>query len=767
MGPDPWYNIKAFCLALFTLSLAGIPTLALAQPQDELVWKSIPIPGSEYSIVYLFGTIATAEGVRRLYSSLGKYKNERSKEDGDMEPKKGISVRENLKWLIEKMKDVKEIDYKDIPGLIRQTTRITPNAPYNLTAYDREKLAKLCAILIDEFETLSHIHETHLGTLNETTEKLRDFMALPDEETLENMLQHTEELLKFAKGIKREFNTWFPEETNTTLDNVIKRMEEYFKQANQDADLVSTYQDRLNEIALEMNFPPTSWVRPFKDVLYDYLSPLGAVFETTPATLSPRTILLRIQDGIAAISQEIPDRYKEHDAQGTLLIPKSIAGLRKAVHRMTAGMSGVQGTGDQQTMTLRQIWNEIPAGMRPLGGNCPTDIDQFRTWLNTLARPYNPQPPAACNHPVELATELGDPITQDWNTSLTHVRQLVNRPAPPGGPPPPPRGVPPAAGTEHLFRTSDLPKFGDNDDYWTYRRAMTIFCQSVTVAPTQLAMAIARITSSFEGDRRKTVLAFDLSDVYQPTWEATWIALINYLDANFLPSKTWENQYNHWTGLRYSDKLWGREFVSLYIREVGTLNQIATVQNKRTIPVSEAVQKLMDRIPRNVARQVRHEHRNWDTTTNMRLVYDWIVEEWDHAKDMGFIQPKQAKEGSKPTVTPARNMSLPLNAPGRESPRIDWPNLVCDKPCFDTTPAISPALRGPWRDLPEDSKRGLHSRCRRPISEHGHGTKGCNQAGQHLFHKGTNANPVNPSRQITTGNNEDQETTVAPLSGNE
>jgi hypothetical protein len=434
---------------------------------------------------------------------------------------------------------------------------------------------------------------------------------------------------------------------------------------------------------------------------------------------------------------------------------------------MTAGMSGVQGTGDQQTMTLRQIWNEIPAGMRPLGGNCPTDIDQFRTWLNTLARPYNPQPPAACNHPVELATELGDPITQDWNTSLTHVRQLVNRPAPPGGPPPPPGGVPPAAGTEHLFRTSDLPKFGDNDDYWTYRRAMTIFCQSVTVAPTQLAMAIARITSSFEGDRRKTVLAFDLSDVYQPTWEATWIALINYLDANFLPSKTWENQYNHWTGLRYSDKLWGREFVSLYIREVGTLNQIATVQNKRTIPVSEAVQKLMDRIPRNVARQVRHEHRNWDTTTNMRLVYDWIVEEWDHAKDMGFIQPKQVKEGSKPTVTPARNMSLPLNAPGQESPRIDWPNLVCDKPCFDTTPAISPALRRPWRDLPENSKRGLHSRCRRPISEHGHGTKGCNQAGQHLFHKGTNANPVNPSRQITTGNNEDQENTVAPLSGNE
>jgi hypothetical protein len=766
-------HIAFWSLISFTLFLI-VP--AFAQP-DSLEWKITPGYAPDKPILFIWGVITFAT-VTRLYAALYKRKSNLDPQDLAAMPAEGTNLGSKIWNYIGALTSNKEMQLEELRELLTKPNRLTHDTPYNLSPGQKEDVTRILGQILLRFEEIETLHEGHLETIHDVTEKLRDLMALPDEETLENMLQHTEELLKFAKGIRREFNQWFPDETNTTLEHVIKRFEDYFAQANQDADLVKTYQDRLNEIAMEMNFPPTSWVKTTKELFYDYLSPLSAVFETPPTTLSPRIILLRIQDGVAAIAQEIPDKYKERDDNGTLLIPRSIAGLRNAVHRMTAGMSGIQPTGDQQTMTLRQIWNEVPAGMRPLGGNCPTNLNDFHTWLNSLSRPVVPAQPQGCNHPAELATELGDPIAQPWNTSLTHVRQLVNQPPagnpPPGGPPPPaPRPDPaPAAGNqEPLFRTSDIPKFGDEDDYWTYRRSMTIFCEATTVSPVQLPTAMARIIASFSGERRKTAMAFDLTEIYHATWEETWPALLQYMDNHFLDRNAWLQQYNHWIGLRYSDHKWGREFVSLYIREHATLNQIAAVQNKRAIPDAEAVQKLVDRVPRRVNEQLRHEHRDWQALANQRQIYEWIIEEWEHAKNLGLLE----KAPKKDHPAPARNMNVPVNAPGNTGqPRINWPDLVCDKPCFDTNPPVHPSLRGPWRDLKPEQQRGLHSRCRRPISEHGKGIKGCPQAGQHLFHKGTNTDPAPQNRQITQGNNEDlQVTPFAPTvrfaenSGNE
>jgi hypothetical protein len=513
------------------------------------------------------------------------------------------------------------------------------------------------------------------------------------------------------------------------------------------------------------------------------LTPVAALLlpSARPIPLTPVTLAQTIQLELNKIRDSIQSVYpqeKLEDFSNLDVFLKNATNWAKRATRYYAGMSGVQATGDQQTMTLRQIWNEIPAGMRPLGGNCPTDIDDFRTWLNSLSRPGVPNQPQGCNHPAELATELGDPIVQPWNTSLTHVRQLVNQPPagnpPPGGPPPPaprPDPVPAAGNQEPLFRTSDIPKFGDEDDYWTYRRSMTIFCEATTVSPAQLPTAMARIIASFSGERRKTAMAFDLTEIYHATWEETWPALLQYMDNHFLDRNAWLQQYNHWIGLRYSDHKWGREFVSLYIREHATLNQIAAVQNKRAIPDAEAVQKLVDRVPRRVNEQLRHEHRDWQALANQRQIYEWIIEEWEHAKNLGLLE----KAPKKDNPAPARNMNVPVNTPGNTGqPRFNWPDLVCDKPCFDTNPPVHPSLRGPWRDLKPEQQRGLHSRCRRPISEHGKGIKGCPQAGQHLFHKGTNTDPAPQNRQITQGNNEDlQVTPFAPTvrfaenSGNE
>lgn len=779
---------------------------ALAQP-EKLEWQDFP--NSNDPILFLWGTITLAT-LGRLYASLYKKKDDLDPIDLADMPAKGTNLGQKLHDWYKTFVINKEYTIADIRDTLGKTERITHDTHYDLKPIWKEELTRMMGHLILRFDELETLHEEPLDQLNEISTKLRDLMALPEEEKLEDILKLTEEALILAKHARAQFQNWFPEDYDYSGDHVwlelhnhiefliekAKDMEHHWKTSEAEkgnlesriADLdyeIQGWRTATQQLSPTQS-PPGSPLQPshakmlIANIIKQAdLTPVAALLlpSARPVPLTPVTLAQTIQQELNKIRDSIQSVYpqdKLEDFSNLDMFLKNAAKWAKRATGYYSKMSGVQPVGDQQTMTLRQIWNEIPAGMRPLGGNCPTDIDDFRTWLNTLARPYNPQPPAACNHPVELATELGDPITQDWNTSLTHVRQLINQPAPPGGPPPPPPGgVPPAgnppAAQEALFRTSDIPKFGDDDDYWTYRRAMTIFCQSVTVAPAQLTTAIARLIASFSGERRKTVMAFDLNEIYLGNWDATWAALLAYLDNHFLGSNAWLEQYSLWTGLRYSEKHWGREYVSLYIREHGTLNQIAAVQRKRPISEAEAVQKLVDRIPRRVAEQLRHEHRDWQAQANQRQVYDWIIEEWEHAKALGLLQ-KETKAPS--SSAPARNMNMSLNAPGNTGqPRINWPDLVCDKPCFDTNPPVHPSLRGPWRDLKPDQQTGLHSRCRRPISEHGKGIKGCPQAGQHLFHKGTNANPAPPARQITSGQEQNPEPEpMAPLrltSGNE
>lgn len=776
---------------------------ALAQP-DQLHWEARTSNQTAVIFLFLVGTITTTTGLRRLYASLYKRKTDINPIDLADMPANGYNLGEILHEYIKMFTD----RYYTLEELRKTTQRLTPKAQYVMAESIREALTHTLGKVLDRFEELETIHEIHIDAMEETTNRLRNLMALPDEEKLDDILNLTEEALILAKHCRKQFQEWYPADTDYSGDHVwleihthieyliaqAKDMEHNWKSAESEKGPLET---RIADLDFEVQewrkatqqlsptqSPPGSPLQPghakmlIANIIKQAdLSPVAALLlpSARPIPLTPATLAQTIQLELNKIRDSIQSVYpqeKLEDFSNLDVFLKNATNWAKRATRYYAGMSGVQATGDQQTMTLRQIWNEIPAGMRPLGGNCPTDIDDFRTWLNSLSRPVVPNQPQGCNHPAELATELGDPIAQPWNTSLTHVRRLVNQPPtgnpPPGGPPPAPRPDPaPAVGNqEPLFRTSDIPKFGDEDDYWTYRRSMTIFCEATTVNPAQLPTAMARIIASFSGERRKTAMAFDLTEIYHATWEETWPALLQYMDNHFLDRNAWLQQYNHWIGLRYSDHKWGREFVSLYIREHATLNQIAAVQNKRAIPDAEAVQKLVDRVPRRVNEQLRHEHRDWQALANQRQIYEWIIEEWEHAKNLGLLE----KAPKKDNPAPARNMNVPVNAPGNTGqPRINWPDLVCDKPCFDTNPPVHPSLRGPWRDLKPEQQRGLHSRCRRPISEHGKGIKGCPQAGQHLFHKGTNTDPAPPARQITQGNNEDQ-ALVAPLgssSGNE
>ncbi|KAK6443753.1 hypothetical protein FP744_10000001 [Trichoderma asperellum] len=795
-------HLLFWSLSSFTLFLI-VPTIAA----PDLEWKAAPGRKPEHPLLFLWGTV-TAVTLYRLYGVL--YKRQKDLEPTDLAamPVGGTPLGERL-WDYLKVLSNKAPTLAELKDSLALQDRITEDSIYTLEPEWREELARTIGQVICRFDELETLHEEHLDGYEQTVQKLRDLMALPDEEKLEDIMNLTTEALILAKHCRAQFKTWYPNDTDLSGDHIwleihteIDRLQILAKDAEHDLKIIEgitlrqygqipTIWDNLETLIEQTKHRAQSYPAAVHDVYPNLdvniiddaylkglltslkanadLTPIGNLLlpSARPVPLTPPALAHAIQTELNKLRDSIQSVYpqeKLEDFNNIDVFLRNATNWAKRATRYYAGMSGVQPTGDQQTLTLRQIWNEIPAGARPLGQDCPTDLDQFRQWLNTVTRPVG-VPQAGCNHPAELATELADPITQDWNTSLAHVRRLVNQP-PAGNPPVPVPPINPPANQEPLFRTSDIPKFGDEDDYWTYRRAMTIFCQSVQVAPAQLTTAIARIIASYSGERRKTVMAFNLNEIYLGNWDATWSALLAYLDNHFLPTKAWLTQYNLWTGLRYSDKLWGRDFVSLYIREHGTLNQIAQVQGKRTIPEPEAVQKLADRIPFKVKENLQHAHHGWEAEANQRQVYDWIIEEWEHAKNLGLLE-KAPKSSQNPA--PARNMNVPLNSPAPAgSPRIDWPNLICDKPCFDSQPPVHPSLRGPWRDIPEDKKRGLHGRCRRPVSEHGHGIKGCPRPGNHINHQGTNADPASIARQITQGNNEDlQLTSTASNSGNE
>ncbi|KAL6689606.1 hypothetical protein J3F84DRAFT_354085 [Trichoderma pleuroticola] len=298
MGTDPWYFLRAIGLGIFTLLAAGIPTLVLAQP-DQLVWESHVSKTSNITFLFLIGSITTLAGLRRLYASLYKRKNDLDPTDLADMPASGRNLGDMLHEYIK----IFAGKYYSLKELRTTEARLTPNAEYRMDATIRESMTQTLGKILDRFEELETIHEGHIDTLEDVTTKLRDLMALPDEETLENMLQHTEELLKFAKGIRREFNQWFPEETNTTLDNVIKKLEEHFTAATQlradydeaqqeIADKDRKLADQMNELGkwetIALLFPgiPKTWkavsgrIRTLMD--QTNVAPLVALFTTPP-----------------------------------------------------------------------------------------------------------------------------------------------------------------------------------------------------------------------------------------------------------------------------------------------------------------------------------------------------------------------------------------------------------------------------------------------------------------------------------------------------
>lgn len=778
MGTDPWFALRALGLSILILLAAGIPTIALAQP-DELSWKTHPSDSPQLVFAYLTGIITTTMGVARLYATL--YKTNLEPEDNASKPQNSQTIAFGTLVWIKNLSDNLNLTTTDVLKKIREQTRITPNSTYTLASNNREHLVRLLGNILERFQELEILHEGHVASLEHTTSKLRDLMALPDEETLENMLQHTEELLKFAKGIKREFNSWFPEETNTTLDNVIKKLEDHFAagaalQTENDElhqEIVNknkSLQALMNDVGkwetLALLFPGTAatWKAVSNKIreLMDQtdLSPLAHLFKNPPADLTPAGLAKEFRLGLDNLEKAVQSTCPNEKLSDYSDMEDFIYKTQDFAKRSTKywkHMSGITSTTTNVTETdADNLRNLISPKYFPTSG--PLNYDQLlaaftqlnKERLDAITASKQPAPGRApCTHPEDLSLILTGNDQQNWTDSITQVQDLIITsrnppPAPPGG----------NNQEERLFSTNDVPKLTDDDDYWTYRRSFEIFANAATVAPHQLATAMARIQNRFEGKRRSYIMAYDFNNNLQPTWTATWRALLKYMDARFLDRDAHLELYKKWLTLRAKDTLWGQEFIAEFDRIRMTLNQIAPLQGKTTITDDKSLERLMDKLPKRVRDEVRYKHPNaeyqlMDDTdiTTLGDVYDWVIDEWKHLHNTGQLEQTKKDAPRKSGGTKAGNNPSPssTNAPPRSSGPPAHPTWgTCNKPCWDSETIVPNGYRGPYMSI-QRGRDNICPRCRRGKNEHGGHPDGCQHYGAHHWHDKPASRSADPS----------------------
>lgn len=779
MGTDPWFHVRILGFCFITICLAGLPTLALAQP-EKLEWKSFPSYDSANPILFLWGTVTLAT-LGRIYASLYKKKNDLDPADLADMPAKGRNLGQKLHDWYGTFAINKEYSLADIRSALEKPDRITHDTNYDLKPTFKEELTRMMGHLLLRFDELETLHEEPLDQLNDISTRLRDLMALPDEETLENMLQHTEELLKFAKGIRRAFNDWYPEETNTTLDNVIKKLEEHFTAATK---LQHDY-DQLEQRNLDLDFEITGW-RDATQQLSPTQSPPGSPLDprhaktliahiikqadltpianllvpsSRPIPMTPANLAQSILEGLNSIKDSIQAIYpkeKLEDFNNLDAFLKNATTWAKRGTRYYAGMSGVIGTTTIVTETdADQLRNLISPKYFPNSG--PLNYDQLlkafqdinKERLDAITTGKKPMPgPAPCRHPQDLSMILVNHEQQNWTDSLDQVQHLLDDQ----------HRQPPAPGNddqERLFSSTDVPKLTDEDDYWTYRRSFEIFASAVTVRPAQIPQAMSRLLNRYEGKRRAYMMAYDVNANIKPTWTPTWKAILTYMDARFLDRDAHLQLFKKWLTLRYNENRWGQEFIAEFDRIRMTLNQIAPVQGKVVISDDKSLERLMDKIPARLRDRLRYkypdmEYKLMDDTdpTTLGNIYDWIIDEWKYLHQIGQLsdgkkaddkKSHQPRSSAAPPAVQNPPAQRPANLPiGQNNERRVPLFGECNKPCFDTSPSVPSSMRASAMTIRQQLQdANLCFRCRRPQEDHNGPKIGCQLPGNHRLHTAT------------------------------
>lgn len=577
------------------------------------------------------------------------------------------------------------------------------------------------------------------------------------------------------------------------------------------ADTIEQSTDRLNEFAMEMNFPPSSWAKPTEEIIQEYLAPLNDIFGTPLRTLTPRTVRDRIEYMISQVAKEIPQQFHEKDENGTIVLIKSIEQLRRATFRLSRQSNQatdlqpllelfaepiqeqtIEGIAKAINKELTELQTELQRlypqenmeaykGLTDFVRNArkftrrattfyqdrmasvyPTELPPSAAEeLRKIAPQYLPfsgpisysdltkayqnmnqdrlaykgdgkqpaTPGTSCRHPADLANVLRIPISSAWQLMLDTVQNLMDK-----------NPIPITTNNDEdsLFRATDAPEFKDRKDYWSFRSSLQRFKSGIRVKDKDRLLALNRLLSRFTGNNVSDAAnRWNVTELAQnfPTWDSAYAAFLAELDRRFLDVDFLKKQEIAFTNIRPRN-MEPQEFMLEFETRVRTLQEAADLAGVLPITNGEIMRTLMKALPWDIRNKV-YDHIEIPAEAEFFATVPRIIKWWH---TLPRQMPKQNPRSN------ATNPQVPVSTTHPEN-RVNWADLVCDKPCFDTTPAIHGSLRGPWRELKPDQQRGLHAKCRRPLEEHNHMIQGCNRPGPHMHHLNTNSPAASRSIQ--------------------
>lgn len=438
-------------------------------------------------------------------------------------------------------------------------------------------------------------------------------------------------------------------------------------------------------------------------------------------------LINRFKQQMQPIYDMIPEEFKSPGESLLDNISAGILQLKNLTQRMTKRLSKapmeVETPPAPMDTILSDVTNAIPTEYQPSQLNKESILAALWNWRSRQPQVAYKTPTAetlGCRHPTELRMELGEENTTTWERCLEIVRNLVRQPLPQ-------ESTLYAVEPTRCFRASDVPPLDDPDQYWTWRATFKRFATAEQVSDNALNTAIARVLGRFTGKAADLARPWQIQDLVLGNWPQTINRFLAYADMRLLDAEYFDNQIRKWRGMRPRPGQTGLEFLREFESQFLTINEVAQTMDRPELAQGEMIRQAIAVIPAGVRNLLQLQQQNPDLMSPKQF-FDSTIIAWN------FVQKEEKRSNyqSRPTASAREARPTPARATG--SPF----SLPCDKPCFDTAPALPNHLRGKIRNAQGqviEHYRNLCFRCRRTEAEHGHQVQGCTRHGTHEYHQ--------------------------------
>jgi hypothetical protein len=368
---------------------------------------------------------------------------------------------------------------------------------------------------------------------------------------------------------------------------------------------------------------------------------------------------------------------------------------------------------------IATLWARTPTALKQ-GFDIPQNQEDFLNFLLQRVFPAQPIDLSTCQHPRELALELGDPTgTQEWPTSLGQVRDLLNTPAPTN------------QGRSRLFKITEVPRFTDTAKYEEFRTSLKSFFESEEEPDIgEYGRAMKRVLTSFESPvARQAAAGWNVNTLIRLTWEQTWRAFLSALDKKFQAATIHEDTIKEYMSVRPKEAESAADFFN---RFDAVVNKLREVQIRSGVPAEArfneptVVARLLQILPRYLVDNVR-----LDLSRRGRILETQSVEELRPEFERAWAYVPVPYKAPKTNPPGARQRAAPAD-------QASTTNQVTQRRCglvvsYDSAPAVPAELRGGLypspRNTPEQNAQNALRRraaatravceyCRRPRAEH-------------------------------------------------